>query len=57
VGRLRSGGDSVAVALPDALGAIENYYGLASNPAFASPNYSAGAIDTDAGKVGLVRAR
>jgi hypothetical protein len=54
VGRLRSGGDSVAVALPDAIGAIENYYGLASNPAFASPNYSAGAIGTDAGKVGLV---
>jgi len=54
VGKLRSGGNSVVAALAAAIRAIENDYGLANNPAFDSPNYSAGAIGTDAGKVGLV---
>jgi galactose oxidase-like protein/Kelch motif protein len=54
VGKLRGGGSSVSIALPAAISAIDNDYGLANNPAFASPNYSAGAIGSDAGKVGLV---
>ena len=54
VGELRSGGGSFTNALRAAILAIEHDYGLATNPGLLSPNYSTGAIGTDAGKIGLV---
>ena len=54
VGELRSGGGSFTNALRAAILTIEHDYGLATNPGLLSPNYSTGAIGTDAGKIGLV---
>jgi len=54
VGKLETPGTAFTLALVGATTTIENYYSLKSDPATLFPNYTAGAISTDAGKLGLV---
>jgi hypothetical protein len=47
-------GTALATSLTNATAAIEQNYGLASNPSGLLPDYTAGGVGTDAGKLGLI---
>ena len=53
-GNLRTPGTAFATAFNSALAKIESDYGLKTNPAQLTPDYTAATVGTDAGNLGLI---